>query len=69
MMQLKIDPSKNQTIHNLLHETFPALKSFGNEKLHVINPKPETVAYIHALVIDCITIPFEASINSRAHQR
>jgi hypothetical protein len=65
MLNLKIDPSKQQTISNLLHETFPAIKCYDNEKLHVINPK--TVAYIHALVIKCITIPFEASINSRAH--
>ena len=66
MLQLKIDPSKNQTINNLLHETFPSLKCFDNEKLRVINPK--TVAYIHALIIDSISIVFEASINSRAHE-
>jgi hypothetical protein len=66
MMQLKIDPSKNQTINNLVHETFPTLKCFDNEKLRVMNPK--LVAYVHALIIDCITIPFEATINSRAHQ-
>ena len=39
MMQLKIDPSKHQTINALMHETFPAIKCFENEKLHVINPK------------------------------
>ena len=66
MMQLKIDPPKNQTIHNLLRETFPSLKCFDNEKLCVINPK--LVAYIHALVIDSISILFEPSINSRAHE-
>jgi hypothetical protein len=30
MMQLKIDPSKNQTITNLVLETFPAIKCFNN---------------------------------------
>ena len=50
MLNLKIDPSKQQTISNLLHETFPAIKCYGNEKLHVLNPN--IIAYIHALVID-----------------
>ena len=66
MLQFKIDPSRNQTINNLLHETFPSLKCFDNETLRVINPR--TVAYIHALIIDSIAIVFEASINSRAHE-
>ena len=64
MLNLKIDPSKQQTISNLLHETFPAIECFDNEKLHVINPK--IIAYIHALVIDCITMAFSDSIDSRA---
>jgi hypothetical protein len=64
MLNLKIDPSKQQTISNLLHETFPAIECFDNEKLHVINPK--LIAYIHALVIDCISVTFAGSINSRA---
>jgi hypothetical protein len=66
MMQLKIDPSKNQTIYNFLHETFPSIKCLDNEKLRVINPK--TGAYIHALIIDSILIVFSDSINSRAHE-
>ncbi len=65
-MNLKIDPSRNQTINNLLHETFPSIKCFNNEKLRVVNPK--TVAYIHALIIDSISIVFDATINSRAHE-
>ena len=64
MLNLKIDPSKQQTISNLLNETFPAIECYDNEKLHVINPK--IIAYIHALVIDCITMAFSDSINSRA---
>jgi hypothetical protein len=66
MLQFKIDPSRNQTINNRLHETFLSLKCFDNETLRVINPR--TVAYIHALIIDSIAIVFEASINSRAHE-
>ena len=64
MLNLKIDPSKQQTISNLLNETFPAIECYDNEKLHVINPK--IIAYIHGLVIDCITMAFSDSINSRA---
>jgi hypothetical protein len=64
MMNLKIDPSKQQTISNLLHKTFPAIKCYDNKKLHVINPK--IISYIHALVIDCILVAFADSINSRA---
>ena len=41
-----------------MHETFPSLKCFDNEKLRVINPR--TVTYIHALIIDSISIVFEA---------
>ena len=49
---------------NLLHETFPAIQCLDNEQLPIMNPK--TVAYIHALIIDCISITFEDSINARA---
>ena len=64
MLQLKIDPCKNQTIYNLLQETFPTIECYDHEQLHVINPK--LIAYIHALVIDCISMTFADSINSRA---
>ncbi len=56
-MQLQILQGKNQTIASVLHETFPVLKCFNNEKLALISP--QTVAYVHALIIDSI------SINSR----
>jgi hypothetical protein len=50
MMQLKIDASKNQTITNLLLETFPAIQCCDNKALPFISPK--TIAYIQALIID-----------------
>ncbi len=65
MMQLKIDPSKHQTIKDLMHETFPAIKCYDNEKLHVINPK-QLIAYMHAFIIHSISIVFTDSIDSRA---
>ncbi len=64
MMQLKIDPSKNQTITNLLLETFPAIQCCDNKALPFISPK--AIAYIHALIMDSISILFEDSINARA---
>jgi hypothetical protein len=57
MLQLKIEPSKNRTIANIMREHFPAIKCFYNEKLHLLNPS--TIAYIHALMIDSITILYE----------
>ena len=66
MMNLKIEPSRNQTINNLLHKTFPSIKCFNNEKLCIVNPK--TVAYIHALIIDSSSIVLDATLNSQAHE-
>ena len=50
------------TIANIVREHFPAIKCFDNEKLHLLNP----IAYIHALMIDSISMLFEESINARA---
>jgi hypothetical protein len=68
-MQLKIEPSKNQTTSDVMLETFPAIKCFDNEKLHLV--KLHTIAYIHALIIDSISILFKESINAQAleHER
>jgi hypothetical protein len=63
-MLLKIMQAKNRTIASVLHETFPVLKCFDSEKLALISP--QTVAYIHALMIDSISIQFKESINARA---
>ena len=64
MMQLQVEPGKNQTISSVMHETFPAIKCFDNGKLHLLNSR--NIAYIHALIIDSISILFEESINARA---
>ncbi len=39
IMLLKIDPSKTQTIINLMDNTFPAIKCFNNEKLLIVIPR------------------------------
>ena len=64
MTLLKIDPSKTHTINQLMKNTFPAIDCFDNEKFPIVTPK--TVGYIHALVIDCISIASDDSINARA---
>ncbi len=64
MVQLKIHKVKNQTIANIMDQTFHAIKCLGNEKLHVLSPR--LIAYIQELVIDSISIPFDDSINTRA---
>jgi hypothetical protein len=64
MMKLQILLGKNHTIIRVLHETFPVLKCFDNEKLELINRK--TVTYIHVLIIDSVSIQSEETINARA---
>jgi hypothetical protein len=66
MMKLQILPGKNQTIASVLHETYPVLKCFDNEKLALISP--QTVAYIRALIIDSISIQSEDTINTLAFE-
>jgi len=66
MVNLRIDIARNQTIASVMNETFPEIKCFAYEKLPVINPK--LVAYIHALIIDCVSIPMDEHINARALQ-
>jgi len=66
MVNLRIDIARNQTIASVMNETFPEIKCFACEKLPVINPK--LVAYIHALIIDCVSIPMDVHINAQALQ-
>ena len=66
MVNLRIDIARNQTIASVMNETFPEIKCFAFEKLPVINPK--LVAYIHALIIDCVSLPLDENINARALQ-
>jgi hypothetical protein len=66
MMQLKIEQSKNQTMSSIMHESFPAIKCFSNEKLHLLNLC--TITYIHALDINSISILSKENINARARE-
>ena len=69
MFNLQITPSKNKTVALLLTEKFPPLKTTGaGGSVETAFVCVKTVAYIHALVIDCISLQSEDSINTRALQ-
>ncbi len=58
--------SKNLTITALLDRVFPAVGSTNNQPMPYVTTK--TVAYIFALVIDCVTVFHQVSPHSRALQ-
>jgi hypothetical protein len=58
--------SKNLTITALLDRVFPAIASTNNQPMQYVTTK--TVAYIFALVIDCVTVFHQDSLHSRANQ-
>ena len=69
MFNLQITPSKNKTVALLLTEKFPPLKTTGaGGSVETAFVSVKTVAYIHALIIDCISLQSEDSINTRALQ-
>ena len=61
-----IDAQKGQTIAALLDKSFPGIPSTDNKPTPYITP--ETVAYVFALAIDCVTIYHTDSPHSRALQ-
>ncbi len=58
--------SKNLTITALLDRVFPAIASMKNQPMPCVTTK--TVAYIFALVIDCVTVFHQVSPHSRTLQ-
>jgi hypothetical protein len=60
----EINPSKLLTITALLDGTFPAFKSTNNKPTPMITPM--TVGYIHALIIDTVSLYQSDSPNARA---
>ncbi len=47
-------------------EIFLGIKCFAYEKLHLLNPR--LVAYIHAPIINSISLPFDETIHALALQ-
>jgi hypothetical protein len=58
--------SKNLTITALLDRVFPAIASTNNQPMQYVTTN--TVAYIFALIIDCVTVFHQDSPHSRALQ-
>ena len=64
MSSLDINPSKGLTINGLLDAKFPAIKSTNNK--HTPHLTIRAVAYIHALVIDTVSLHHSDTPNQRA---
>jgi hypothetical protein len=64
-MQLcEINPAKHRTIAALLDATFPPIASTGNVPTPYVTPR--TIAYIHALIVDSITLHPSTTLRERA---
>jgi len=50
IQQLQINPTKNSTIHLLLHKQFPAIKSSDNKPTNYVTPK--TISYKYVLHLE-----------------
>ena len=59
-----INPSKLLTVTSLLDSTFPAIKTTNNQPTPLVSPR--TVGYIHALIIDTVSLHHSDSPNCRA---
>ncbi len=64
MSAYEINPSKGLTTNRLLYVKFPAIPSTKNERTPLLNIR--TVAYIHALVIDTVSLHHSDTPNQRA---
>jgi hypothetical protein len=64
MSLYEINPVKTLTIEALVNGFFPAIKATDNEALPFVGPR--TVAYVHALIIDTVTVLQAESPNAEA---
>ncbi len=64
MQRFQIILGKNCTIHSLLESEFPPLKSTNNKPTPYVTPK--TLAYIHGLICDSVTLFHSDACNARA---
>ncbi len=63
-VKLKDFPGKNSTIHSLLENEIPPLKSTDNKPTPYVTPK--TIGYIHSLICDSITVFQSDACNTQA---
>ena len=64
MSLYEINPVKTLTIEALVHGSFPAIKATDDQALPFVGPR--TVAYIHALIVDTVTVLQTKSPNAEA---
>jgi hypothetical protein len=64
IQRCEINPAKNRTIAALLDATFLPITSTGNIPTPYITPR--TIAYIHALIVDSITLHASTPFRERA---
>ena len=60
----EINPVKTLTIEALVNGSFPAIKATDDQALPFLGPR--TVAYIHALIVDTVTVLQTESPNAEA---
>ncbi len=66
MLLYEIDQVKTLTIEALVNDSFPAIKATDNIALPFVGPR--TVAYVHALIVDTVTVLQTKSPNAKALQ-
>jgi hypothetical protein len=64
MSAFNVNPSKGVTINSILDAKFPAIPSTKNKPTPLLSIR--TVAYIHALVIDTVSLHHSDTPNQRA---
>jgi hypothetical protein len=67
MQRFLILPSKNRTIAALMDASFPTIASTDNiARFATRYVTPKTIAYIHALIVDSISLHHSEALNERA---
>jgi hypothetical protein len=64
MSAYDVNPSKGITVNSILDAKFPAIPSTKNKRTPLLTIR--TVAYIHALVIDTVSLHHSDTPNQRA---
>ena len=64
MQRFHINPSKNRTIAALMDASFLPIKATDNIKTPYVTPR--TIAYVHALIVDSISLHHADALNELA---
>jgi hypothetical protein len=64
MSQLQIVPSEQHTVTRLMELSFPGIKATNGERTQLVSK--HTIGYIHALMIDSVTVLSTKAPKARA---